>query len=67
MFNPGRVASGIFTCPGFSVFAPVPASTQKGVLSMPRIRTILTALLMTVVTVSIISRIPQLKTFVFNE
>lgn len=34
---------------------------------MPRIRTLIGALVMTVVTVSIISRIPQLRKFVFNE
>jgi hypothetical protein len=34
---------------------------------MPKIRTIVAALVMTVVTVSIISRVPPLRKFVFNE
>jgi hypothetical protein len=34
---------------------------------MPRIRTLIAALVMTIVTVAIISRIPALKRFTFNE
>jgi hypothetical protein len=34
---------------------------------MPRIRTLVSALVMTIVTVSIISRIPAVRKFVFNE
>jgi len=34
---------------------------------MPRIRTLIGALVMTIVTVSIIARVPALRRFVFNE
>lgn len=34
---------------------------------MPRIRTLIAALVMTAVTVSVISRVPALRKFVFNE
>lgn len=34
---------------------------------MPRIKTLITALVTTIITVSIIARVPALRKFVFNE